>query len=177
MLLRAPAACDRNDRQRAAAPLYTAEQRERRDRSPWTMVQGVLAPVQFAIFLISLGLMLRTLIDGTGLQAALVSVLVKVAVLYLIMVTGALWERDVYGRYLFAPAFFWEDVFSMLVIGLHTAYLAAYVYGFAAPHTLLLLALAAYASYGINATQFVLKLRRARTDDASQHLASSGLST
>ncbi|MGC4075751.1 MAG: 2-vinyl bacteriochlorophyllide hydratase [Rubrivivax sp.] len=26
---------------------------------------------------------------------------------------------------MFAPAFFWEDVFSMLVLALHTAYLVA----------------------------------------------------
>ena len=41
------------------------------------------------------------------------------------MVTGAIWEKVVFGRYLFAPAFFWEDVFSMLVLALHTAYLVA----------------------------------------------------
>ena len=41
------------------------------------------------------------------------------------MITGSIWEKDVFGRYLFAPAFFWEDVFSMLVLALHTAYLAA----------------------------------------------------
>ena len=28
---------------RAAAPLYTLEQRERRDSSAWTLVQGVVA--------------------------------------------------------------------------------------------------------------------------------------
>ena len=38
-----------------AQPLYTAEERLRRDASPWTLVQGVLAPVQFLVFLVSLG--------------------------------------------------------------------------------------------------------------------------
>ena len=51
--------------------------------------------------------------------------MVKTLVLYTIMITGSIWEKEVFGRYLFAPAFFWEDVFSMLVLALHTAYLAA----------------------------------------------------
>jgi 3-vinyl bacteriochlorophyllide hydratase len=70
----------------------------------------------------------------------------------------------VFGRYLFAPAFFWEDVFSMLVLALHTAYLAAVFTGALGPVQLMFLALAAYASYVINATQFILKLRAARLD-------------
>ena len=36
-----------------ATPLYTDEQRQRRDQSAWTTVQAVLAPVQFAAFLVS----------------------------------------------------------------------------------------------------------------------------
>ena len=50
-------------------PLYTAEERRRRDASPWTLVQGVLAPVQFAVFLVSLCLVLRYLATGEGLAA------------------------------------------------------------------------------------------------------------
>ena len=80
------------------------------------------------------------------------------------MITGSLWEKAVFGRYLFAPSFFWEDVFSMLVLALHTAYLAALAAGTWAPNALMLLALAAYASYAINAAQFIYKLRRARLE-------------
>ena len=153
-----------------AAPLYTPEQRRRRDDSGWTLVQGILAPVQFLVFLVSLGLVLRTLADGEGQSAAIVSVVVKTLTLYAIMITGSVWEKVVFGRYLFADAFFWEDVFSMLVLALHTAYLAALAFGWLDTRGLMLLALAAYASYAINATQFVLKLRAAR-------LQSAGLST
>ena len=148
-------------------PLYTAEQRVRRDRSGWTLVQGVLAPLQFAVFLVSLGLVLRFLATGAGEQAAVISVVVKTLVLYTIMITGSIWEKVVFGKYLFADAFFWEDVFSMLVLALHTAYLAALFLGLLGPHGLMLLALAAYAAYLINATQFVLKLRAARLNGAS----------
>ena len=146
------------------APLYTPEERRRRDASPWTLVQGVLAPVQFVVFLVSLALVLRYLATGEGLGAATASVVIKTAALYAIMVTGSLWERDVFGRYLFAPAFYWEDVFSMLVLALHTAYLVALAAGGVEPHTLMFLALAAYAAYVINAAQFVLKLRAARRE-------------
>lgn len=158
-------------RRRPARPLYTEEERIRRDRSPWTKVQGVLAALQFFVFLGSLALVLRTLATGDGLVAANVSVVVKTLVLYTIMVTGAIWEHDVYGKYLFAPAFFWEDVVSMGVIALHTAYLVALWQGTLAPRELMLLALAAYATYVVNAGQFILKLRRARLDRKSESSA------
>jgi 3-vinyl bacteriochlorophyllide hydratase len=146
-------------------PLYTPEQRRRRDESRWTLVQGVLAPLQFAVFLFSLGLMLRYLGTGEGLAVATASIVVKTLVLYGIMVTGAIWERDVFGRFLFAPAFFWEDAVSMLVLALHTAYLVALFSGAVDVERQMWLALAAYASYVINATQFVLKLRAARRQE------------
>jgi 3-vinyl bacteriochlorophyllide hydratase len=148
------------------AELYTPEERARRDATPWTMVQGVLAPIQFAVFLVSLGLVLRYLATGEGLAVATASVVLKTGVLYAIMVTGSIWEKVVFGRYLFAPAFFWEDVFSMLVLALHTAYIAALVFGWGDSRSQLLLALAAYVAYVINAAQFVLKLRMARLQAA-----------
>lgn len=147
-------------------PLYTAEERRRRDATRWTLVQGLLAPVQFVAFAASLALILRFMATGEGQQAALVSVVVKTVLLYTIMVTGAIWEKVVFGRYLFAPAFYWEDVFSMAVLALHTAYLVALFQGWLGPHGLMWLALAAYATYVINAGQFVLKLRAARLDAA-----------
>ena len=146
-------------------PLYTADQRRRRDASRWTMVQGVLAPLQFAVFLISVTLVMRYLASGSGLGVATASIVVKTVVLYIIMVTGAIWERDVFGRYLFASAFFWEDVVSMLVLALHTTYLIALFSGAVDAERQMWLALAAYASYVINATQFVLKLRAARQQE------------
>jgi len=125
-------------------------------------VQGVLAPLQFLVFLVSLVLVIRFLATGVGETAATVSIVVKTLLLYAIMITGSIWERDVFGRYLFAPAFFWEDVVSMLVLALHTAYLAALFTGALAVNAQMLLALVAYATYVINAAQFILKLRVAR---------------
>jgi 3-vinyl bacteriochlorophyllide hydratase len=147
-------------------PLYTPEERLRRDATPWTLVQGILAPIQFVVFLASLWLVLRYLSTGEGLGLATASVVVKTVTLYAIMITGCIWERVVFGRYLFAPAFFWEDVFSMLVLALHTAYLAALIFGALGARGQMFLALAAYATYVINATQFILKLRAARRGES-----------
>ena len=144
--------------------LYTPSQRLRRDASRWTLVQGVLAPLQLVAVLVSVALIARTLVTGDGYTAATVSIVVKTALLYTIMVTGSLWEHDVYGKYLFAPAFFWEDAVSIVVIALHTAYLVALVFGFLQPQEKLLLALVAYGTYLVNAAQFLLKLRTARRE-------------
>jgi len=155
------------------AALYSAEERRRRDASPWTRVQAILAPLQFAVFLVSLWLVLRYLASGEGLAAATASVIIKTLVLYAIMITGAIWERDVFGRYLFAPAFYWEDVMSFVVLALHTAYLVALALQVLSPRGQMLLALAAYGSYVVNAAQFLLKFRSARRGEPESRLVSA----
>lgn len=152
--------------------LYTLEERRRRDQSGWTIVQGVLAPIQFVVFLVSLALVFRYLATGEGLAVTTASIVAKTLILYAIMITGSLWERAVFGRYLFAPAFLWEDVVSMLVLALHTAYLVALVSGALSPHHQMVLALAAYAAYVFNATQFLLKLHAARAQQIMSGVAS-----
>ena len=142
--------------------LYTPEQRARRDATQWTLVQGVLAPVQFLVFLVSLYLVLNSLKTGEHTDWALASVVVKTLVLYAIMITGSIWEKVVYGKYLFAHAFFWEDAVSMVVLALHTAYLWVWWQGQWSSADQLWLALAAYGTYAINAAQYIRKLRMAR---------------
>ncbi|WP_411891521.1 2-vinyl bacteriochlorophyllide hydratase [Yoonia sp. SDW83-1] len=144
--------------------LYTDAERARRDATKWTLVQGILAPLQFAVFLVSLALVIRYLWTGAGYDAATLSIVIKTAVLLTIMVTGAIWEKVVFGQYLFAPSFFWEDVFSFAVIALHLLYIFALFSDALSPAGLMYLALAAYAAYVINAAQFVWKLRMARLD-------------
>jgi 3-vinyl bacteriochlorophyllide hydratase len=151
--------------------LYTPEERRRRDESPWTIVQGVLAPLQFAIFFVSMALVFRFLATGTGAFAADASILLKTAALYAIMVTGAIWEKEVFGRYLFARPFFWEDMFSMVVIALHTAYVVMLAAAIGTAEQRMAVALAGYAAYVVNAGQFLLKLRAARIEAAGVALA------
>jgi 3-vinyl bacteriochlorophyllide hydratase len=148
-------------------PLYTPEQRARRDSSRWTLVQGILAPLQFLVFLVSLALVLRYLATGEGAAAATLSIVVKTLVLYAIMITGSIWEKVVFDKWLFAESFFWEDVFSFAVLALHTAYLVALIYGIGTERDRMILALAAYAAYVVNAGQFLLKLRAARLQTAA----------
>ena len=161
----------------ARQPLYTPQERLRRDQSVWTLVQGLLAPVQFFIFLGSLGLVLRFLFTGDGLEIANASVVVKTLALYAIMVTGCIWEKVVFDRWLFAPAFFWEDVFSMLVLALHTTYLVVLLLGIGDGRGQMMLALAAYAAYVVNAAQFLLKLRAARREETSWRGGDAGQMT
>lgn len=158
-------------KQKASSALYTAEERARRDSTRWTLVQGLLAPFQFVVFLVSVGLVLRSLATGEGLFTADMSVLVKTVTLYTIMVTGSIWEKVVFGKWLFAHAFFWEDVFSMLVLALHTAYLVMLLGNYGSFEQRMYVALAGYAAYIINAAQFLLKLRAARLQAEHERLA------
>ena len=137
----------------------------RRNETRWTLVQGILAPLQFAVFLVSVLLVFRTLSTGEGYHIATASIVIKTLILYAIMITGSIWEKVVFGKYLFAESFFWEDVFSMLVLALHTAYLIALFGNLLPDQQLLILALAAYVAYVINAAQFLMKLRAARLQD------------
>jgi 3-vinyl bacteriochlorophyllide hydratase len=129
----------------------------------WTLVQGVLAPVQFLVFLISLGLVLRYLATGEGLAWAHASIVVKTLVLYTDHGDGLhLGEGGLRTATCFAPAFFWEDVVSM-----GWCWPAHRLSGGCWPPAgvgrgQMMLALAAYATYVVNAAQFLLKLRAAR---------------
>jgi 3-vinyl bacteriochlorophyllide hydratase len=152
---------------RAPAPLYTDAQRKRRDESPWTLIQGILAPVQFLIFGISLFLVIRFLVTGEGESAAEISIMAKTCALYAIMITGSIWEKAVFDEWLFAKPFFWEDVFSMAVLALHTAYLIMLFNDLGTSQDRMFVALAAYATYVINAGQFLYKLRMARMQSSS----------
>jgi 3-vinyl bacteriochlorophyllide hydratase len=148
-----------------SAGVYTPQERARRDATIWTPVQGFLAAFQFIVFAVSVCLIARYMVTGEGETAAVWSVVFKTLVLYAIMVTGSIWEKVVFDKWLFAPVFFWEDVFSFLVLGLHTAYLWSLYTGNMGTRDQLWLALAAYAAYAINAGQFLLKLRAARAQE------------
>ena len=152
---------------RVRQTLYTPAERARRDSTAWTLVQGVLAPLQFLAFALSLCLVVNFLMNGSGFLAATLSVMIKTALLYAIMISGAIWEKVVFGRYLFAPAFFWEDVVSMLVMALHTGYVVMWLAGWGSPTEQMWMALAAYSSYVVNALQFLLKFQTAKRAPAA----------
>jgi 3-vinyl bacteriochlorophyllide hydratase len=105
------------------------------------------------------------MVTGQGEMLAVWSVVFKTLVLYTIMVTGSIWEKVVFDKWLFAKSFFWEDVFSFLVLALHTAYLWSLYEGDMSRREQMWLALAAYAAYAVNAAQFLWKLKAARIQE------------
>ena len=145
--------------------LYTPSQRIIRDRTIWTKVQAILAPLQFIVCIISLALVVRYLFTREGYYIATVSIVVKSCFLFLIMITGAIWEKVVFDQFLFAEAFFWEDIVSFFVIFFHGLYLYVLLSGDFAPTSQMSVALFAYFLYFINAFQFLRKLRLARQTD------------
>ena len=161
-----PTALGQREQKKDRDLLYTAEEKKRRDETIWTLVQGVLAPLQFFVFLVSTYLVIRYLNTGEGYQIATISVIFKTSILMLIMVTGAIWEKVVFGQYLLAPSFFWEDIVSFFVIFLHIAYVLALLINLFSEQQLMLLALVAYVAYFVNALQFLIKLRAARMQSA-----------
>ena len=161
-----PTALGQREQKKDRDLLYTAEEKKRRDETIWTLVQGVLAPLQFFVFLVSTYLVIRYLNTGEGYQIATISIIFKTSILMLIMVTGAIWEKVVFGQYLLAPAFFWEDIVSFFVIFLHIAYVLALWINLFSEQQLMLLALVAYVAYFVNALQFLIKLRAARLQSA-----------
>ena len=155
--------------------LYNEEERIRRDSTKWTLVQGVLAPLQFVVFLVSLGFVLNYLLYGTYENAASISVVMKTFILCLIMVTGSIWEKAVFDKYLFAKPFYWEDVVSIVVVFLHLLYLFVYFLDFLSVKSQLYVALLAYFAYVVNAVQFLFKFKQAR-DQNPKSLSSEVLS-
>ena len=145
--------------------LYTPSQRIIRDRTIWTKVQAILAPLQFIVCIISLALVVRYLFTSEGYYIATVSIVVKSCLLFLIMITGAIWEKVVFDQFLFAEAFFWEDIVSFFVIFFHGLYLYVLLSGDFAPTSQMSVALFAYFLYFINAFQFLRKLRLVRQTD------------
>ncbi|NJN99741.1 MAG: 2-vinyl bacteriochlorophyllide hydratase [Anaerolineales bacterium] len=140
---------------------YTPAQLERRDKSKWTLVQAILAPIQFLAFIISFALVVRYLLTGEGYEITTISVLIKISLLWLITVTGMIWEKEIFGKWFLAPQFFWEDVGNAVAMILHNVYFLARWQGWS-DQTVMALMLIAYIAYLFNCSQFVVKGLRAR---------------
>jgi 3-vinyl bacteriochlorophyllide hydratase len=137
-------------------PTYTPAQLARRDASVWTRVQVILAPIQFLAFLMSFGLVVRYLLTGSGYAEANISVLVKIALLWAITITGMVWENEIFGQHFLAPQFFWEDVGNAVAMLFHNLYFVALWLGWS-DQSVMTLMLVAYCTYLVNCAQFVVK--------------------
>jgi len=139
---------------------YTPEQLARRDSSVWTRVQMILAPIQFVAFIISFALVARYLLSGQGYGVATTSVIIKIALLWAITVSGMIWEHDIFGHWFLAPQFFWEDVGNAVAMIFHNLYFVAVALDWSERATMSLMLLA-YCTYLLNCAQFVIKGIRA----------------
>ena len=148
--------------------MYTADQLARRERSKWTRVQIILAPIQFVAFLISFGLVIHYLLTGQGYLITTVSIWVKISLIWALTITGMLWEYDMYDHYFMAKEFFWEDLGNLIAILTHNAYFVAKWVG-ADERTVMWVMVFAYVTYLFNAAQFVVRgIRPARQRRALQ---------
>ena len=140
---------------------YTAEQLAKRNASVWTRVQMMLAPLQFLAFLVSLTLVIRYLLTGDGYLITNLSVLLKITLLWLITVTGMIWEKEIFGHWFLAPQFFWEDVGNAVAMLMHNLYFLAVWLGWS-HQAVMTLMLIAYISYLFNCAHFVSRGLQAR---------------
>jgi 3-vinyl bacteriochlorophyllide hydratase len=142
--------------------MYTPEQLAKREASPWTRVQMILAPIQFLAFIISFALVAYYVVTGHGHLAATISVWIKILLIWAITITGMLWEKDVYDHYFMAREFFWEDLGNLIAILTHNAYFVVQWLGWNQRDVMLVM-LFAYITYLFNAAQFLVKgIRSAR---------------
>jgi 3-vinyl bacteriochlorophyllide hydratase len=152
--------------------MYTPDQLRRREASRWTKVQIILAPIQFLAFIISFALVLRYLFTGEGYWVATVSVWIKIALIWVLTITGMLWEHDMYDHYFMAKEFFWEDMGNLIAIITHNLYFVAVWLG-ASKDVVMWVMVFAYITYLVNAGQFVARgIRSARQRRALKQVVS-----
>lgn len=129
----------------------------RRSASIWTKIHPVFALGQLLAFFVSVGLLIGYLRGTVSFEVVHQSVVVKVALMVGAIITGALWEKDVFGQYWFAPQFMAEDTMTVNVFLLHAAYLGmAYAHPENIPTQLGML-IVAYGVYVANVAQYVVR--------------------
>jgi 3-vinyl bacteriochlorophyllide hydratase len=134
--------------------------RERRAASMWTMIHPLFAIGQLFAFFVSVGLLIAYFRGAVPFHVVHVSVLVKIGLMVGAVVTGSLWERDVFGYFWFAPEFLLEDVMTLVVFIFQVSYLAM-----VALHPTLMPAVigmlcVAYAVYIGNVAQYIHRTQR-----------------
>ncbi len=148
---------------------------ERRAASIWTRIHPVFALAQLFVFCVSVSLLAAYLLHAVPYVAVHVSVLVKIGLMLGAVITGALWEHDVYGRWWFAPEFIIEDMMTANVFALHVGYLVvAYAWPANGPAVLSILGVA-YGVYALNVAQYIVQhrtsMRARRAEPAGEELA------
>ena len=129
---------------------------ERSAASIWTRIHPVFAIGQLGVFLVSVVLLALYFLHMVPFTAVHDSVLMKIALMIGAMITGSLWEHDVFGPWWFAHEFFIEDVMTLNVFLLHIGYLiTVYVWPQTMNAVLSMLGVA-YAVYAFNVAQYII---------------------
>lgn len=129
--------------------------RARRRASVWTSIHPIFAIGQLLAFVVSVVLLVLYFRGTVTFETVHQSVIFKIFLMLGAVVTGALWERDVYGHYWFAPEYLFEDTMTVIVLVLHVGYLLmAYTHADNLSSVIGML-LFAYAVYIANVAQYV----------------------
>ncbi len=130
--------------------------RTRREASRWTQIHPIFAIGQLGVFLVSAILLVLYFAHLVPFADVHLSVLVKVLLMAGAIVTGALWEHDVFDRWWFAQEFFIEDVMTANVFALHVGYLVTFYAWPNNPRLYLAMLCLAYLVYGLNVAQYIV---------------------
>lgn len=122
---------------------------------------------QLGVFVVSVLLLGLYAFHLVPFAAVYVSVLLKIALMIGAIVTGSLWEHDVFGEWWFAEEFFVEDVMTLNVFLLHIAVVVAFFSLPGAPGAVSGLLAFAYLIYAINVAQYVAQHASARAPSAA----------
>jgi 3-vinyl bacteriochlorophyllide hydratase len=133
---------------------------ERREASLWTRVHPIFAIGQLGVFLVSVGLLVLYALHMMPFTTVYLSVLLKIACMVGAIVTGSLWEHDVFGPWWFADEFFIEDVMTVNVFLLHIGVIVAYFVQPTDMRLVLALLVFAYIVYGLNVAQYIVQHMR-----------------
>ena len=142
--------------------------RERREASIWTRIHPIFAIGQLGAFAVSVVLLALYFLHLASFATVYLSVLIKIAFMIGAVVTGSLWEHDVFGPWWFAHDFFVEDVMTLNVFLLHIAFLVTAFKWPSNTNAVLGMLLFAYGIYALNVAQYIVQHRsQKRLSDAN----------
>jgi len=141
---------------------------DRREASVWTLIHPLFAIGQLLAFVVSVGLFVAFLRGAVPFHAVHVSVLVKVGLMVGAVITGAFWERDVFGHWWFAPEFLFEDVMTLIVFITQLTYLAMAYFHPSMMNVVASTLAVAYAVYLGNVAQYIHRTQTRKKESAQR---------
>ena len=139
----------------------------RKNASPWTRIHPIFALGQLGVFIVSVVLLALYLAGVVGFAAVHVSVIIKFALMVGAVVTGSLWEHDVFGPWWFAREFLLEDVMTAIVMAAHVLYFVAVFVQHSVGLAVAILTVA-YALYALNVIQYVISHASSRKNAVAE---------